>query len=108
VSKIAFIFPGQGSQTVGMGVTIAEKYPLARDLYQSASETLGFDLFAVCKDGPEERLRQTNIAQPALYVAGVAAASVLKSLGVSPDAAAGHSIGEYAALAIAGVFSFED
>jgi [acyl-carrier-protein] S-malonyltransferase len=108
VSKIAFIFPGQGSQAVGMGIALAEKYPLVRNYFTQASELLGFDLFAVCKEGPEERLRQTNIAQPALFVTGVATAELVKSLGITPHGVAGHSIGEYAALVIAQVFNFTE
>jgi [acyl-carrier-protein] S-malonyltransferase len=106
MGKIAFLFPGQGSQSIGMGVSVAERFPAARDLYDQASHLLGWDLWKVCKEGPEDKLRQTDIAQPALYVTGFAAATVLKDLGVAAEATAGHSIGEYAALAVAGAFDF--
>jgi len=106
MTKTAFMFPGQGSQTVGMGVSTAERWPEAKAVFDQASQVLGWDLLAVCKEGPEDKLRQTDIAQPALYVSGYAAAVALKAAGVNPDAVAGHSIGEYAALATAGVFGF--
>jgi len=106
MSKIAFIFPGQGSQAIGMGVTLSERFPEVRTLYDRATQVLGWDLLQACKEGPEDRLRQTDVAQPALYVTGYAAYTVLKSLGVAPDAVAGHSIGEYSALAAANVLGF--
>ncbi|MFA5974627.1 MAG: ACP S-malonyltransferase [Elusimicrobiota bacterium] len=108
MESIAFIFPGQGSQTPGMGSAVAERYPEARRCFEEASELLGWDLLQACQQGPEERLRQTDVAQPALYVTGYAAATVLRSLAVEPGAVAGHSIGEYAALAFAGVFDFKE
>lgn len=107
MNKIAFLFPGQGSQSVGMGVAVAEKFPQARAVFDQANQLLGWDLFQACKEGPEDRLRQTDVAQPALYVTGYAAFAALRSLEVQPEGFAGHSIGEYAALAAAGVFSFE-
>jgi [acyl-carrier-protein] S-malonyltransferase len=106
--KIAFLFPGQGSQSVGMGVAVAEAYPSVRPVFDEASQILGFDLLQVCREGPEDKLKQTEIAQPALYVTGYAAFKVLESLGIEPAAVAGHSIGEYAALAAANVFSFAE
>jgi len=90
-----------------MGVAVAEKFPQARAVFDQANHLLGWDLFQACKEGPEDRLRQTDVAQPALYVAGYAAFAVLRSLDIQPEGFAGHSIGEYAALAAAGVFSFE-
>ncbi len=108
MSKIAFIFPGQGSQAIGMGVSLAEAFPEAAKSFEQASQILSWDLLEACKNGPDERLKQTDVAQPALYVTGYAAAAVLKTLGVTPDAVAGHSIGEYAALATAAAFSFTE
>jgi len=108
MTKVAFIFPGQGSQFVGMGVALADRFTEARAAFEQASHVLNWDLLQACKEGPEDRLRQTDIAQPALYVSGYAAFAVLRSFGMAPDAMAGHSIGEYAALAAAGVFGFTE
>jgi [acyl-carrier-protein] S-malonyltransferase len=108
MSKIAFTFPGQGSQSVGMGIQLFEQYPQVAPLFEQAQEVLGWDLLQVCKEGPDDRLRQTDVAQPALYVTGYATFVALGSLGIRPDAVAGHSIGEYAALAAAEVFTFKD
>lgn len=91
-----------------MGIALADRFPLARRHFDTASRVLGWDLYEACRQGPEDRLRQTDVAQPALYVTGVAAAAVLQSMEIQPAAMAGHSIGEYAALAVAGVFSFEE
>ena len=108
MSKTAFLFPGQGSQAVGMGVALANEFSEAKTIFEQAQQVLDWDLLKVCAEGPEDRLKQTDVAQPALYVTGYAAFAVLRSLGVTPDAVAGHSIGEYAALAAAGVFGFTE
>jgi [acyl-carrier-protein] S-malonyltransferase len=112
VSKIAFLFPGQGAQTVGMGKAVYDEYPAVRTLFDRAGAVLGYDLAKLCFEGPAETLDQTDRSQPALYVCSLAALEVLKAK--SPDvvagctAAAGLSLGEYTALAFAGVLEWED
>ena len=108
----ALLFPGQGAQTVGMGVSLRADYPAAAELYERANEVLGYDLAALCENGPAEKLNATDVSQPALYVSGLAAVEKLRA--EYPDAegavshVAGLSLGEYTALAYAGAFSFED
>jgi len=104
---LAFVFPGQGSQCVGMGKDLAENYPVAADIFKRADDVLGFSISDICFNGPEEVLKQTINTQPALFVTSVAAFEVVKERGLRPSFAAGHSIGEYAALYAAGAFSFE-
>ncbi|MBS0206488.1 MAG: ACP S-malonyltransferase [Planctomycetes bacterium] len=112
MSHTTFLFPGQGAQHVGMGKTIAERFPAARELYNKASEILGFDLAQVCFEGPAERLDTTVISQPALFVTSLTALEMLKA--ERPEVvsacqfAAGLSLGEYTALVFAGAMSFED
>jgi [acyl-carrier-protein] S-malonyltransferase len=111
VSRTAFLFPGQGAQTVGMGQTLYESLPAARQLYDRAAEILGYDLAKVCFSGPAEKLNETNYSQPALFVTSLAALETLRA--ESPQllddcqATAGLSLGEYTALVFAGVLEFE-
>jgi [acyl-carrier-protein] S-malonyltransferase len=108
MDKTAFLFPGQGSQFAGMGKSLAEAHPVARQTFQEADDALGFALSRLCFDGPEEDLKLTENTQPALLAASVAAYRVLESQGVRPDWVAGHSLGEYSALVAAGSLSFAD
>lgn len=107
MSKTALLFPGQGSQSVGMGSTLCRTYPAARARFEEASDILGFDLLRLCTEGPEDELRKTHTTQPALFVKSLAAWEVVKDV-LHPDFAAGHSLGEYSALAAAGAISFAD
>ena len=109
MSKIAFVFPGQGSQKVGMGRSFSEQFALAKSLFDQANQILGFDLEKLCFEGPEETLKQTENAQPALFAVSVIAWSCLQSKwDGQPSVVAGHSVGEYAALVAAGVLTFSD
>src|SRR5712671_3642765 len=107
-SKIAFIFPGQGSQTVGMGKDLAEKYPIARQTFEEADEALGYKLSQLCFEGPEEQLRLTEITQPAILATSIAAFRVLEGRIPKPRFVAGHSLGEYSAHVASGTMSFAD
>lgn len=108
MTKIAFIFPGQGSQIVGMGQEFVENAAESRAFYENADNVLGFELSKLMLEGPVEELTLTYHAQPALLTTGVMVAEKLRAAGITPDYAAGHSLGEYGALVIAGVLSFED
>ncbi len=106
--NIAFIFPGQGSQYVGMGRELYENYPEAKEVFQEASDTLGYDMAKLCFEGPKQELDRTFRTQPALLTASIAALRVLQKRGIRPQAVAGHSLGEYSALVAAGVIGFKD
>jgi [acyl-carrier-protein] S-malonyltransferase len=106
--RIAFLFPGQGSQAVGMGKELADNYPVARQTFEEADEALGYKLCELCFAGPEEKLKLTEITQPAILTASVAAWRVLQEKGLKPDFVAGHSLGEYSAHVAAGTLTFAD
>ena len=107
VTRVGVVFPGQGSQAVGMGGAIAERYPVAADLFARARTVLGYDLLDLVRNGPEEKLRETQFSQPAIYVVNYALACVVgDAFGVV--ASAGHSFGEFCSLTLADAFTFED
>ncbi|MGO8732954.1 MAG: ACP S-malonyltransferase [Terriglobia bacterium] len=106
--KIAFIFPGQGSQHAGMGRELAENFPSARRVFDEADEALGFSLSKLCFEGPMEDLQLTANTQPAILATSVAVAEVLREKGVRADFVAGHSLGEYSALVVAGSLSIQE
>jgi [acyl-carrier-protein] S-malonyltransferase len=107
-STIALLFPGQGSQAVGMGKDLAEKYPAAKQTFEEADEALGYSLSKLCFEGPEDQLRLTEITQPAILTVSVAALRVLETRMPKPSYVAGHSLGEYSAHVASGTFSFAD
>ncbi|MGF6354393.1 [acyl-carrier-protein] S-malonyltransferase [Paenibacillus sp. 4624] len=108
MGKIAFVFPGQGSQKVGMAKDAYESVPAAKEVFRTADETLGFSLSNLIFEGPDTELKQTSNTQPALLTASIALLEAFKEKGIEADYAAGHSLGEYSALVAAGVLSFED
>ncbi|MEA2077364.1 MAG: ACP S-malonyltransferase [Candidatus Marinimicrobia bacterium] len=108
-SKLAFIFPGQGSQTVGMGNDIYQENPTAKALYDKADEVLGFSISSLCFKGPEDKLKLTENTQPAILTTSIALLKLLQEkIEIKPAFVAGHSLGEYSALVCAGALSFED
>jgi|MGYP000695884304 [acyl-carrier-protein] S-malonyltransferase len=106
--KTAFLFPGQGSQYVGMGRDLYEGYPAARRIFSRANEVLGFALTDLCFEGPKEELQKTVNTQPAVFVTSIACYQILREKGIESEVVAGHSLGEYTALVVAGAFSFEE
>ena len=108
MSKVAFVFPGQGSQYAGMGEELAQNFPAARRVFDQADDALGFAISQLCFEGPEDRLRLTENTQPAILTCSIAVNAVLRERGVEPEYVAGHSLGEYSALVAAGSIEFAD
>jgi [acyl-carrier-protein] S-malonyltransferase len=109
LAKTAYLFPGQGSQKVGMGKDLVERHPHLREMFARADHALGFGLTRLCFEGPDEELVQTQNTQPAIFLVSMAVLDVLRKAGApAPQAAAGHSLGEYGALVCAGVLAMED
>jgi [acyl-carrier-protein] S-malonyltransferase len=107
--KLAFLFPGQGSQRIGMGKEFADNFPVARDTFKEADDALGLPLSKLCFEGPEEQLRLTANTQPAIVATSIAAVRVYREeIGGEPEISAGHSLGEYSALVAAGALQFAD
>ncbi|MBQ1511755.1 MAG: ACP S-malonyltransferase [Selenomonadaceae bacterium] len=108
MNKLAFVFPGQGAQTVGMGKDFCEKYDVAKRLFKEADEALGYSIQKMCFEGPADDLKLTANTQPAILTMSVIANEILKEHGIQPDIAGGHSLGEYSALVAADVLNFQD
>jgi [acyl-carrier-protein] S-malonyltransferase len=108
MAKVAFVFPGQGSQYEGMGKETHDAFSCAREIFDEADDALGFALSAVCFQGPSEALRLTENTQPAILTVSIAIWRVLQQRGFAPDYVAGHSLGEYSALVCAGALTFRD
>lgn len=108
MAKLAFLFPGQGSQYAGMGKSLADEFPEAREVFAESDDVLGFSLSELCFNGPETDLKRTEYTQPALLATSIAAFRVLLKRAIHPDAVAGHSLGEYSALVAAGSLTLAD
>jgi len=107
-NRIAFLFPGQGSQRAGMGADLAAKYPVVKQTFEEADSVLGYSLSSLCWNGPDSQLRMTEITQPAILTMSVAVMRLVHDMGITAGFAAGHSLGEYSAHVAAGTLSFED
>lgn len=108
MAKLAYLFPGQASQYVGMGKDLYDTFPEAKDIFDQANEIAGFDLRSVCFEGPEQELKQTRVTQPAIFVHSIIVTKLLANKNIAPEMATGHSLGEYSALVAAGAIRFED
>ena len=108
MNKLAFVFPGQGAQKVGMGKDFFEQFETAKKLFAAADEALGYSIKEMCFNGPEEDLKLTANTQPAILTMSVIASELLKKKGIEPQIAGGHSLGEYSALVAAGALDFQD
>jgi [acyl-carrier-protein] S-malonyltransferase len=107
-NEIGFIFPGQGAQYVGMGQELVEEFSEAQELFTKANDILGIDLKQICQKGPEEELNHTSNTQPAIFTVSMIIDNILKNSGIKPSIVAGHSLGEYSALASSNAFSFRE